>query len=57
MTKRAPNYPPETVTKAWEMRKAGHTVKVISRELGVPYWTLMDWLRLKTRATISMRVR
>jgi hypothetical protein len=54
---RSANYPPETVATAWELRTAGHTVKSISRQLRVPYWTLMDWYQLKTRSAIGMCVR
>ena len=27
----------------------GHSVKAMSKELGIPYWTMRDWVSFKTR--------
>ena len=41
--------PDAVVRKARQLRKDGHPIESIAVKIGVPYWTVVDWMQYKTR--------
>lgn len=47
----------QTISEFWRMYSQGMPFKVISRQLDVPYWTLMEWHQIKSRVSINLKYR